>query len=84
MGTGAGPEFEGIAPGGAFTTRFTVHQSGTTGIHSTRDVTGTTGLYGPIVIGRRARCAGTVPDRRYIVLLSDGSDWDPDTLLRPR
>ena len=75
-----GLSFEGIRPGETFTYRFPVKQSGTYWYHSHSRFQEQTGLYGPIVIeprdGERHRV-----ERDYVVLLSDWSDADPETIF---
>ena len=75
-----GLSFRGIAPGETFTYRFALKQSGTYWYHSHSRFQEQTGLYGPIVIeprdGERIRAA-----RDYVVLLSDWSDENPETVL---
>ena len=74
-----GLSFMGIAPGGNYTYRFKVNQSGTYWYHSHSRFQEQTGLYGAIVIEpyeQRARA-----DREHVVLLSDWSDSDPEWLF---
>ncbi len=75
-----GLSFRGIAPGETFVYRFDVKQSGTYWYHSHSRFQEQTGLYGPIVIeprhGERHRA-----ERDYVVMLSDWSDDDPETVL---
>lgn len=75
-----GLSFEGIAPGGTYTYRFPVNQSGTYWYHSHSRFQEQTGLYGPIVIEPRGGEVHRV-DRDYTVLLSDWSDQDPEHLF---
>ena len=74
-----GLSFFGIPPGGAYTYRFAVTQSGTYWYHSHSRFQEQTGLYGAIVVeprgGERFHA-----DREHVVLLSDWSDSDPETL----
>lgn len=71
--------FHGIKPGGTFTYRFPVRQSGTYWYHSHSGFQEQTGLYGAIIIDP----AGPEPftaDRDYVVMLSDWTDEDPNTV----
>ena len=74
-----GLSFMGIPPGSSYTYRFTVNQSGTYWYHSHSRFQEQTGLYGAIVVepsaGERFQA-----DREHVVLLSDWSDNDPETL----
>ncbi|MHB8747190.1 MAG: copper resistance system multicopper oxidase, partial [Gammaproteobacteria bacterium] len=71
-----GISFKGIPPGGTFTYRFTLQQTGTYWYHSHSGLQEQTGVYGAIIIdpaeGQSARA-----DRDYIVQMSDWSDEDP-------
>ena len=75
-----GLSFDGIRPGETFTYRFDVKQSGTYWYHSHSRFQEQTGLYGAIVVeprdGERFPAA-----RDHVVLLSDWSDDDPETVL---
>ena len=75
-----GLSFPGIAPGETFTYRFQLRQTGTYWYHSHTGFQEQTGLYGPIVIeardGARIRA-----DRDYVVMLSDWTDQNPETIL---
>lgn len=75
-----GLSFNGIGPGETFVYRFDVKQSGTYWYHSHSRFQEQTGLYGPIVVeprdGERHPTA-----RDYVVMLSDWSDDDPETVL---
>jgi CopA family copper-resistance protein len=75
-----GLSFDGIAPGETFTYRFPVHQSGTYWYHSHSGFQEQSGLYGSIVIEPRAGYAQTF-DRDYVVLLSDWTDENPETIV---
>lgn len=75
-----GLSFAGIAPGETFTYRFPVHQSGTYWYHSHSGFQEQSGLYGAIVIEPRAGYAQAF-DRDYVVLLSDWSDENPETIV---
>jgi CopA family copper-resistance protein len=74
-----GLSFAGIAPGGEYTYRFTVNQSGTYWYHSHSRFQEQTGLYGPIVIAPRDGERHPA-QRDYVVLLSDWSDTDPERI----
>ncbi|MBN8873304.1 MAG: copper resistance system multicopper oxidase [Rhodospirillales bacterium] len=75
-----GLSFPGIAPGETFTYRFRVPQSGTYWYHSHSGFQEQSGLYGAIVIEPRGGYAQTF-DRDYVVLLSDWSDENPETIV---
>jgi CopA family copper-resistance protein len=75
-----GLSFRGIAPGETFVYRFPVHQSGTYWYHSHSAFQEQTGVYGPIVIMPKGGYAQAF-DRDYVVMLSDWSDEDPDTIV---
>lgn len=75
-----GLSFPGIAPGETFTYRIPIHQSGTYWYHSHSEFQEQIGLYGAIVIDPRAGYAQAF-DRDYVVLLSDWSDEDPETIV---
>jgi CopA family copper-resistance protein len=75
-----GLSFHGIPPGETFVYRFLVHQSGTYWYHSHSGFQEQTGVYGPIVIVPKG--GYTQPfDRDYVVLLSDWSDENPETIV---
>jgi FtsP/CotA-like multicopper oxidase with cupredoxin domain len=74
-----GLSFSGIAPGQRYVYRFRVRQSGTYWYHSHSAFQEQTGLYGAIIIEPRDGYAQAF-DRDYVVLLSDWSDEDPDTI----
>jgi len=75
-----GLSFPGIAPGETFTYRFPVRQTGTYWYHSHSGFQEQQGLYGPIVVEARDG-AGIRADRDYVVMLSDWTDQNPDTIL---
>ena len=75
-----GLSFPGIAPGEIFTYRIPLHQSGTYWYHSHAGFQEQTGLYGAIVVEPRAGYAEPF-DRDYVVLLSDWTDQDPQTIV---
>src|ERR1700740_1006940 len=71
----------GIASGETFVYRFPVLQNGTSWYHSHTQFQEQTGLLGAIVIEPRDK----VPiefDREYVVLLSDWTDADPESILK--
>jgi CopA family copper-resistance protein len=74
-----GLSFDGIPPGGEYIYRFTVNQTGTYWYHSHSRFQEQTGLYGPIVVEPRDGEAHVV-QRDYVVLLSDWTDADPETI----
>ena len=75
-----GLSFAGIAPGQTFPYRFDVKQSGTYWYHSHSRFQEQTGLYGAIVIEPRG--GERFPTARdYVVMLSDWSDENPETVL---
>lgn len=75
-----GLSYRGIAPGETFTYRFPVVQSGTYWYHSHTRFQEQTGLYGAIVIEPRGKDAIEF-DREYVVLLSDWTDTNPETVF---
>ncbi|WP_119681936.1 copper resistance system multicopper oxidase [Indioceanicola profundi] len=73
--------FDPIQPGQTFTYRFTLRQAGTYWYHSHSASQEQEGMYGAIVI----EPAGRDPiraDRDYVVLLSDHTADNPETVLR--
>ena len=74
-----GLSFDGIPPGGEYVYRFTVNQAGTYWYHSHSRFQEQTGLYGPIVVEPRDGERHVV-QRDYVVLLSDWTDTDPETI----
>lgn len=75
-----GLSFPGIAPGETFVYRFLVEQSGTYWYHSHSRFQEQTGLYGPIIIEPRDKDPVQY-DREYVILLSDWTDEDPETVF---
>jgi CopA family copper-resistance protein len=75
-----GLSFSGIAPSETFIYRFPVRQSGTYWYHSHSGFQEQTGVYGPIVIEPKGGYAQPF-DRDYVVMLSDWSDDNPDTIV---
>jgi CopA family copper-resistance protein len=74
-----GLSFHGIAPGGSYTYRFPVRQSGTYWYHSHSGFQEQTGLYGPLLIEPRDPEPFSY-DREHVVMLSDWTDRDPHEL----
>jgi CopA family copper-resistance protein len=74
-----GLSFPGIAPGQTFNYRFPVVQNGTYWYHSHSGPQEQIGLIGALIIEPQAKDP-IAYDRDYVVLLSDWSDTDPDTL----
>ncbi len=75
-----GLSYDGIAPGETFVYRFELKQSGTYWYHSHTRFQEQSGLYGPIVIEPRG--GERFPAQRdYVVMLSDWSDEDPETIF---
>jgi CopA family copper-resistance protein len=75
-----GLSFRGIAPGETFVYRFPVRQRGTYWYHSHSGFQEQTGHYGPLIIDSK----GDDPinyDREYVVMLSDWTDENPETIL---
>ncbi len=75
-----GLSYDGIQPGETFVYQFDVKQSGTYWYHSHSRFQEQVGLYGPIIVepvgGER------FPTQRdYVVMLSDWSDQDPETIF---
>ncbi|NII11188.1 copper resistance system multicopper oxidase [Oleiagrimonas sp. C23AA] len=74
-----GLSYAGIAPHGMYRYHFRVRQSGTYWYHSHTRFQEQTGLYGAIVI--EPRDGERFPaDRDYVMVLSDWSDTDPETI----
>jgi CopA family copper-resistance protein len=74
-----GVTFPGIKPGETFTYKFPVKQAGTYWYHSHSGVQEQVGHFGPLIIEPK----GADPvafDREYVVVLSDWTFEDPDTL----
>jgi CopA family copper-resistance protein len=75
-----GLSFPGIAPDQTFVYKFPVRQHGTYWYHSHSRFQEQTGHYGPLVIDP----AGKDPieyDREYVIMLSDWTDENPETVL---
>jgi len=71
-----GLEFPGIQPGGTYTYRFPVVQSGTYWYHSHMGYQEQKGAYGALIIEPDGKPL-IEADRDYVVLLSDWMDGDP-------
>ena len=76
-----GLSFAGIAPGETFQYRFPVRQSGTYWYHSHSGFQEQTGLIGAVIIDPRDHDLIEF-DREYVVLLSDWTDANPETIFR--
>lgn len=75
-----GLTYRGIMPGETFTYRFDVKQSGTYWYHSHTGGQEQTGLYGPLILEPREQTPYAF-DREYVVMLSDWTDEDPQTII---
>jgi len=75
-----GVSYPGIAPGATFTYRIPVDQFGTYGYHSHSGLQEQTGVFGPIIVAPKQRDPFRY-DREHVILLSDWSDDDPETVL---
>jgi CopA family copper-resistance protein len=71
--------FAGIKPGETFTYRFKLVQSGTYWYHSHSGFQEQTGMYGAIVVDP-ADSDSVGYDRDYVVMLSDWTDEDPNSV----
>ncbi|MEJ6521837.1 copper resistance system multicopper oxidase [Shewanella bicestrii] len=74
-----GLSYSGIGPGETFQYRFKVQQAGTYWYHSHTRFQEQTGIYGAIVIEPREPRFSS--DQDHVVLLSDWSDTDPETIF---
>ena len=74
-----GISFNGIAPGETFRYQFDLKQSGTYWYHSHSGFQEQTGLYGPLIVEPREAEPFSY-DRDYVVMLSDWSDEDPNSI----
>ncbi|WP_263354885.1 copper resistance system multicopper oxidase [Acidicapsa acidisoli] len=74
-----GLSFPGIAPGQTFVYSFPVLQNGTYWYHSHSGFQEQTGLIGAIIIDRKEKDPIEF-DREYVILLSDWSDSNPQTI----
>ena len=75
-----GLSFRGIAPGQTFTYRIPLLQSGTYWYHSHSMFQEQTGLYGALIVEPKAGYPVRF-DRDYVVMLSDWSDEDPESIV---
>ncbi|MFZ5874907.1 MAG: copper resistance system multicopper oxidase [Nitrospirota bacterium] len=75
-----GISFEHIHPGGTFTYRFTVKQSGTYWYHSHSGLQEQSGMYSPLLI-EPVKSEPFRYDREYVVMLSDWTDEKPSRVL---
>ena len=75
-----GMSFDGIAPDGQYTYRFTVQQHGTYWYHSHSGMQEQAGLYAPLVIDPREPEPFTY-EREHVLLLSDWTDESPRAVL---
>jgi CopA family copper-resistance protein len=71
--------FKGIGPGETFRYQFDLKQSGTYWYHSHSEFQEQTGLYGPIIVEPQEPEPFSY-DRDYVVMLSDWSDEDPNSI----
>lgn len=69
--------FHGIAPHTTFTYKFKIRQTGTYWYHSHSNLQEAQGVYGSIVI----EPGETKTDRDYVIVLSDFSEENPNTIL---
>lgn len=69
--------FHGIAPHTTFTYKFKIRQTGTYWYHSHSNLQEAQGVYGSIVI----EPSTTKTDRDYVIVLSDFSEENPNTIL---
>lgn len=75
-----GLSFAGVPPGETFEYRFPVRQSGTYWYHSHSGFQEQTGLIGAVIIDPRDHNPIEF-DREYVVLLSDWTDANPETIF---
>ncbi len=75
-----GLSFDGIAPGERFVYRIPVRQRGTYWYHSHSGFQEQTGLYGALIVEGRSPEPFTA-DREHILLLSDWTDTNPETVF---
>jgi len=75
-----GLSFPGIAPSETFIYRFPVRQHGTYWYHAHSRFQEQTGHYGPIIIDPEGKDTLEY-DREYVVLLSDWTDENPETVF---
>jgi CopA family copper-resistance protein len=75
-----GLSFPGIPPNETFVYRFPVKQHGTYWYHSHSRFQEQTGHYGPLIIDPRGKDPIEY-DREYVIMLSDWTDENPETVL---
>ncbi|GAA5483952.1 multicopper oxidase domain-containing protein [Haloferula sargassicola] len=75
-----GISFPPIPPGGTYTYRFPIRQTGTYWYHSHSALQEQRGLYGSIVVTPKAVDHGE--DRDHVVVLSDWTERSPDSVMR--
>ena len=75
-----GLSFAGIAPGETFVYRFPVRQSGTYWYHSHSRFQEQTGHYGALIVDPQEKHPVEF-DREYVIVLSDWTNEDPETIL---
>jgi CopA family copper-resistance protein len=76
-----GLSFRGIAPNETFTYRIPVKQTGTYWYHSHTRFQEQTGLLGALILERKDK--DTIEfDREYVVMLTDWTDSNPETIFR--
>jgi CopA family copper-resistance protein len=75
-----GLSFPGIAPGKTFVYRIPVVQSGTYWYHSHSRFQEQTGLVGALIVERRDKDSIEC-DKEYVVVLSDWTDTNPETIF---
>ena len=75
-----GLSFAGIAPGQTFNYRFPVKQNGTFWYHSHSGFQEQTGLSGALIVEPNFKDA-IAYDREYVVMLTDWTDTDPETVF---
>ncbi len=75
-----GLSFPGIAPNESFVYRIPVSQRGTYWYHSHSRFQEQTGHYGPIIIERKSKDPIEY-DREYVIMLSDWTDENPETVF---
>jgi FtsP/CotA-like multicopper oxidase with cupredoxin domain len=75
-----GLSFPGIAPNQTFVYRLPIRQHGTYWYHSHSRFQEQTGHYGPLIIDPQGKDRIEY-DREYVILLSDWTDENPETVL---
>ncbi|WP_085706975.1 copper resistance system multicopper oxidase [Pseudomonas sp. B35(2017)] len=76
-----GLSFHGIEPGGVYVYRFKLRQNGTYWYHSHSGFQEQSGVYGPLIIDAKEPEPFRY-DRDFVVMLSDWTDEDPDSLMK--